>query len=130
MYAGKPVSYRSRGYVMAMIGRKQVHAHRIIWKMVTGEEPPSEIDHRDRDRANNRWANLRAATRTTNMANIAVRADNKVRLKGAYRDHTGRYRAQIKAGRRIHLGRFDTAEEAHEAYCKASRELFGDFATT
>jgi len=98
---------------------------------MTGEDPPSEIDHRNRVRTDNRWTNLRAADRTTNMANITVRADNKLRLKGAYRDHTGRYRAQIKIGeRRIHLGRFDTPEAAHEAYCKAALEHFGDFSAT
>jgi hypothetical protein len=129
MYAGKPVTCTDRGYIVAMVGRKPFFAHRIIWKMVTGEEPPQEIDHKDLDRSNNRWSNLRAATRTTNMANTAVRADNKLRLKGAYRDHTGRYRAQIKVGeRRIHLGRFDTPEAAHEAYCKAAQEHFGEHA--
>ena len=131
-YSGRPVTATSNGYLYVHLdGRQQFHAHRVIWKIMTGEDPPSEIDHRNRVRTDNRWTNLRAADRTTNMANITVRADNKLRLKGAYRDHTGRYRAQIKIGeRRIHLGRFDTPEAAHEAYCKAALEHFGDFSAT
>lgn len=51
-------------------------------------------------------------------------------FKGVMRNHD-RWCAQIKKGsRRLYLGTFDTPELAHAAYCKAARELFGDYART
>lgn len=46
-------------------------ASRLIWKLMTGEDPGTlVIDHIDRDSSNNRWSNLRATT-------LAVNAQNK-----------------------------------------------------
>ena len=49
-------------------------------------------------------------------------------MKGVSRAR-GRWRARIKTyGREVELGRFDTKEEAHAAYCRAATEYFGEFA--
>lgn len=100
-------------------------AHRVAWVMVTGEQPPL-IDHRDLDRSNNRWVNLRAATPTQNNANWKPRGPYG---KGVTLLKNGRYRAQIGMNRRHYrLGEFKTPEEAHEVYMAKARELFGEFA--
>ena len=36
----------------------------------------------------------------------------------------------VVRGRRNYLGTYDTPEEAHEAYCKAAKEHFGEYART
>ena len=54
-----------------------------LW--VTGEWPEAEIDHKNRDKSDNRWANLREARRPENIANSVVRADSKIGLKGVAR---------------------------------------------
>jgi hypothetical protein len=44
---------------------------RVIWKIMTGEDPQKLVDHRDGDPGNNRWGNLRLATHAQNGANKA-----------------------------------------------------------
>jgi hypothetical protein len=82
------------------------------------------------DRTNNKWSNLREATASQNMANRVLPSETG--LKGAYRVQKGetvRYKSIItKDGKRLHLGCFGTAEEAHAAYCAAATQLHGEFA--
>lgn len=104
--------------------------HRVIWKMVAEAEPPETIDHRDGDRKNNRWVNLREANDHLNGGNARPHVDAKSPLKGAFLGANGRrWTAQICVKRkRHHLGYFDTAEDAHAAYAKAAAKYFGEFA--
>jgi hypothetical protein len=102
--------------------------HRVIWKWMTGQEPPEQVDHINLESADNRWENLREADPSTNQMNVASRAASG--LKGA---HWNRFRqhwqSSIKAnGKSINLGRFDTAQQAHGAYVRAAAEHFGAYA--
>ena len=105
-------------------------AHRLAWLYVTGKWPNLDIDHINCDGADNRWANLREATRQQNSANTRIPANNKTGFKGVcFEAQTQRFRAGITVNRKhICLGRFDTAEDAHEAYKKAAERYFGSFA--
>ena len=50
------------GYrVLTCGGRKYYKAHRLIWKLVTGKEPKGTIDHKNGNRDDNRFENLREA---------------------------------------------------------------------
>lgn len=119
----------SAGYYSVMCEGVQFLAHRVIWKMETGEEP-AEVDHRDGDRVNNRWANLRSDDGTGNRRNKKLTAQNTSGLKGAsFVPRVGKWRATIKADGKWHwLGYFDTKEAAHAAYIDAAKKLHGDFA--
>ena len=97
--------------------------HRLIWCWVTAQDPgTSEVDHRDRNRGNNRFWNLRLGTRAQNMWNTPARGYRQM--------PNGRYFSTIRVGgdSPIYLGSFDTAEEAGAAYAKAAAELHGEFA--
>jgi hypothetical protein len=101
--------------------------HRVAWAHYYGAWPTDEIDHRDLDRQNNRIKNLRLAERTTNAANGPGHLPG--RLKGTGTMPNGRFTAQIGVSRKkLHLGCFDTEQEAHEAYCRAAVQHFGEFA--
>ena len=96
--------------------------HRLIWLHVTGDWPAGVIDHMNGDKADNRFANFRDVTPTVNRHNTR-RAIGAVGLLGV-RQHGGRFQAEIGANKkRIHLGTFDTPQEAHEAYVLAKRQL-------
>jgi hypothetical protein len=128
--------YGEKYYLKVSVNKKSYRIHLIIWKIVTGEEPSGQIDHKDTNKQNNRWNNLREATISQNKANIGLIASNTSGLKGACRYKLGESRgkgwqAGIGVnGKRKHLGFFATKEEAHAAYCKAANEIYGEFART
>ncbi|QQK04793.1 HNH endonuclease [Burkholderia anthina] len=105
-------------------------AHLVIWCLQTGVWPDHEIDHRDNDGLNNRWANLRAATRKQNSKNRTMPSNNTSGYKGVNFDKKARkWVAQIGSdGKKIYLGRFEDPKEAHAAYCAAADKLHGEFA--
>lgn len=119
-----PVQGRLFIYVMG----KNYIASRLAWYWMTGEWPDGEIDHKDRNPLNNRWDNLRRATKSQNGANRGIRPDNSVGLKGVKRCR-GKYQGRIRVhGKEIHLGTYDTPDEAHAAYVNAASHYFGDYA--
>ncbi len=120
------------GYVVISADGQIYLAHRLAWLWMTGKWPSDDIDHANLDRSDNRWSNLREATRSQNRANAPIHAHNKVRLKGVYRAPAKLdkpFRAEIrKDGKRYFLGYFKTKEEAHAAYGAAATSLHGEFA--
>lgn len=119
----------SGGYIKIKVDGIQYPAHRLAWLYMTGEWPRHDIDHRDMNRVNNRFANLRDATRSQNKANQRAYVGSATGLKGTYRIAEGRFRSIITIdGKRQHLGYFAIAEEANAAYLIAARQGFGEFA--
>lgn len=118
------------GYVLIRVDRARYFAHRLAWFYMTGGWPSSRIDHRDTDRANNAWANLRLATLSQNGGNSRRARNNTTGFKGvSFHKASGKFRACIRVDfRQKSLGYFTTAEDAHAAYCKAAKVVFGEFA--
>ena len=113
------IGFRGRSY----------RAHRLAWFWMTGEWPSKEIDHKDNDGLNNKWANLREADRYQNMANRGAHAGNAIGLKGVYLHKQGKFIARLQVkNKRVYLGVFETPEAAHEAYSRAAQETLGEFA--
>lgn len=116
------------GYANIRINRRGYAAHRLAWLYMTGEWPTLDVDHENRIKTDNRWGNLRLATRAQNNANALKRSRNKSGFKGvtAFRQ---KWCAWIRADyKSIYLGLYDSPEEAHEAYLSAARERWGAFA--
>lgn len=127
-FEGKVVGAKeSRGYLQVRFEGRLYMAHRIIWFIVYGHWPQEEIDHINRDRADNRLSNLRLATRQENTWNASLRKDNRFGAKGVS-DRYGRYVAIIRVnGANTNLGYFNTVAEAAEAYKSAAKQLRGEF---
>lgn len=104
------------GYHHGNIDNKRHLAHRVIWKMMTGEDP-NFIDHIDGNRSNNRWINLRSVSSAENGKNKGLLKSNTSGAMGVtFCKQTGRWRAGMQLnGKHICLGRYDTIEEAKEA---------------
>lgn len=104
---------------------KYVPASRKAWQLVTGKWPAHEIDHRNRVVDDNRWDNLREATKSQNAQNRAVHKNNRLGVRGVRRlgDKCFEPRLMIN-GKAIYLGTFRTLEEAVAARKAAEKEHF------
>lgn len=131
--AGASAGTWKDGYVSVILFGRAYRAHHLAWLIMTGGWPPvgCDIDHIDRDRSNNKWSNLRIATRSQNIINSSVRKDNSCGHTGVhYRKDNGKWAARISFNGKINLlGQFDTFEEAVAARVAAERRLYGEFAS-
>lgn len=91
-----------------------------------------DVDHENRDGLDCRRSNLRPATPSENSMNTAVRRDNKSGFKGVgWHSKQKKWIASIRVNYKlIHLGSFDSPEEAAKAREEAARRLHGEFART
>jgi hypothetical protein len=130
-YAGKEAfSYLDvHGYLTGGLFGKGYKAHRIIWAIQTGEWPRDQIDHIDRDKTNNRWANLREANNGQNAANRAALSKRTSAYVGVSWCATYRkWRAGVCKDSNRYGGYFATELEAAQAYDIWAEALHGDFA--
>ena len=120
------------GYIQFPVEGKNYRASRLAWFYMTGEWPKGLVDHIDRDKTNDRWNNLRIATRSENKANGKTYVNNKLGVKcvtKAKKCRSKPYRARINIdGKAFHLGYFATPDEANVAYLNAAKAGFGEFA--
>lgn len=126
-------NYQAQRFTWA--GKKQkriVLMHRLILSRILERELGRYefVDHINNNPLDNRRSNLRLATPSQNLGNRVRNKNNTSGYKGVtWNKQTHRWKAAIQAqGKARHLGYFSTPEEAHEAYCKAAKELFGEFA--
>jgi len=119
----------SRGYKSFMHKGVSYQLHRLAWFYVNGVWPKENIDHINRVKTDNRICNLREASKLLNNLNTDVRRDNKSGFKGVcFEKRRGKYLAHIRLdGRLKHLGAFDSAEKASEAYQSALAKRMMEF---
>lgn len=117
------------GYVVIGINGKTYYGHRLAWFYVHGEWP-KQIDHRNGDRSDNRWSNLRAATHQQNILNAKKARNNTSGYKGvSWHKAAGKWSAYITLdGKKKHLGLHPTSEAAHAAYMAAAKAAQPEFA--
>lgn len=120
---------QSKGYWQIMYNYRRYLAHRLAFLYMTGSIP-TVVDHRDQNKLNNRWENLRPAAGSKNQHNVGLRSNNSTGFKGvSYHKGSGKFQAKIgHKGKRIFIGRFDTAEAAALAYNEKAFEIHGEFA--
>lgn len=127
---GKPAGVRAK-YVRIKINGKSYSASCMAWLWMTGVWPEHEVDHSDLDKHNNKWSNLRAATRSQNTQNTAKRKTVKTsKYKGVWwHKWSGKWESKIQVGgKQVGLGRFDSELNAYLAYVAAATRLRGEFA--
>lgn len=111
--AGKPAFQRiQKGYRAGSIDGSPALAHRVIWKLWTGDEPET-IDHINGDKLDNRISNLRNVSQEENNKNSPIYRNNTSGWPGITKTKHGRWKVQIGNGE--YLGVFLKLEDAIEA---------------
>lgn len=111
-----------------------VRTTEMLHRFIMGGPTGLEVDHINGGGLDNQKSNLRTATRVQNGSNRRRGINNSSGFKGVTRCNDGtrreRWKAVIMVAKKsIGIGRFDSAEEAYEAYLAAARLLHGEFAS-
>jgi len=115
----------SNGYVVIRIYSRLYYAHRLAWLVVTGAWPENLIDHINRNKADNRFSNLREADRSKNEQNKPISSRNTSGFRGIYwNSAANKWCAGIVAnGIHHYLGVFADIQDAAAAYAEAAARL-------
>jgi hypothetical protein len=113
-------SIQKIGYVIIGVNGIRYYAHRLACLYMTGEFPNKVIDHKDENKSNNKWENLRQCSQSQNMLNRGRQLNNKSGFKGVHEDARKvktRWIAKCKIkGIVYNLGGYPTPEIAHKVY--------------
>ncbi len=106
--------------------RGGIRMHRQILGLKRGD--PNQGDHRNGDTLDNRRSNLRICTQSQNKKNARKRRDNTSGVKGVD-FHAGKWRVRINEnGQSVYVGKYNSKEDARNAYRTAATRLHGEFA--
>lgn len=113
------------GYRQIRINYELYYAHRLAFLYVDGRFPEYLVDHINMNRSDNRWSNIRHATKSINGKNRQMQANNTSGYNGVVFDKRSRkWVAQMKcSGANIHIGSFDSKEDAAAARSAAQYGL-------
>lgn len=119
----------NNSYRQIQIEGKLYYEHRLAFLYMTGEWPENDSDHKNRIRNDNRWENLRDATRQQNNYNINLNKSNKLGTKGVSQIvKNGKYKAQIRINGEVTIiGVYETEKDAELAYNEKAKEIHGNF---
>jgi hypothetical protein len=111
----KPGGVSPQGYWYLCVGGKQYPAHRLAWFYMYGQWPKGDIDHINRNRLDNRIANLRDTTTSRNLHNSPNRGCISG-VKGVHINKEKKWDAVIMVdGVNYRLNSYKTIEEAAQA---------------
>lgn len=128
--AGNAVgSITKRGYVKITADYREYLAHRLAFLYMEGKFPAAEVDHINGVRSDNRWSNMRHATRSQNGQNRQRQSKSNTGIKGVTATRYGTYRAHVKVNNMAREKYFPTIAEAEQWAKQMRSELHGQFAT-
>lgn len=114
---------KANGYRYIRVDGRDYTSARVIHLLVVGAWPRGLMDHKNRDRADDRWCNLRVATHSQNSANRTCVTTGVECKNGKW------FTARIKAKKkRYYLGAFGSNAAAYAALQTARKKYHGAFA--
>jgi hypothetical protein len=118
-------THKGHGYVQIKLDDKLYLAHRLAWLYEYGAFPVAQLDHINRNRTDNRLANLRCATNAENCQNRQVQTNSTSGHAGVTWSKIWlKWHARISVNnKRIHLGWFKNKDDAIAARDNAKLTL-------
>jgi hypothetical protein len=119
------------GYRNVRLDKENYKAHRLVWFYKTGVWPKEDLDHINRNRDDNRFSNLREATRSENCINKGARKDNlSSGIKNvSWNKQRSKWHVAIqKDGKKTFLGLYDSLDEAKKVAESGRKTLHNQFA--
>jgi len=112
------------GYTYIGVNGKRYKASRLAWLYMEGYYPENYIDHIDRDRGNDKWANLRHVSQSCNLRNASMKSTNKSGVTGVNWDkNKNSWHAQITVNyKNLWIGRFKEKIDAVKARWEAEKK--------
>lgn len=131
-HAGKKAftTVGSHGYRSGRLCGRGLLLHRVAFVCMTGDWPAYELDHINGDRLDNRWCNLRKATRGQNARNIRGHSKTSPYIGVSWNSCLNGYMARVYHNGRSHYCGFsmDDPERLARQRDKKAKELFGEYA--
>jgi hypothetical protein len=125
--AGTPTGFQKKYLKVAIDGRSYT-LHRLAWFYMTGRWPNPECDHRDLNERNNRWSNLREATRVQNGLNRRLHKNNTSGYKGiSWHKKYKKWRAYVFVDGKKVEKLFDRKEDAMQHRKNEANRFYGEF---
>lgn len=111
-------------YFIGSVNSIRLYAHRVVWAIYYGKWPNNNIDHINGVKTDNRINNLRALSQKKNTQNACISINNTTGVNGVYwHKRTKKWLAKVVVDYKgIHLGYFDTIEEAAKARQEANEK--------
>ena len=126
--AGEKAGYLTdRGWLRVKINGRHYKLHRLAFLYMEGEFPEGLVDHMNNVRTDNRWCNLRKATRSQSSVNRVTGGNSLTGYRGVVPCGKG-FKGKITSDGKAHTSKkFKSAEEAHKWYCRMAERLHGEF---
>ena len=120
----------SQGYIRIGVDGVSYRAHRLVWLYMYGYWPTKSIDHINRIKDDNRFINLREASRSQNAQNVGLKKTNKSGYKGvSWENRRKKWVVQLRLNiKPIFLGYYDDIDEAIARY-KEAQKIYHPFST-
>ena len=115
---------KATGYIYSDFISKKIYLHRFIMG-IHQDKSGRVVDHINRNKKDNRRANLRIVTHAENLRNLSILSNNSTGFRNVYKKGKKFCLMSNYNGRVTYFGTFNTIQQALNAKIQLWRDLWG-----